>query len=304
MLLNIESALRDLVTVRDFLRWTVSRFNEAQVCLGHGTDDPWDEAVHLVLYALHLPWDVDPAVMDCRLTMEEKEQVIYLVKQRIEKRTPAAYLTQTAWFAGAPYFVDERVLIPRSPIAELINNGFAPWLEEQTLHRVLDLCCGSGCIGIATALALPWVRVDCADVSQEALAVAEINVERYGLEDRVQLVQSDVFSHLDEQYDLILSNPPYVSDAEMDTLPAEYRHEPELGLRAEDQGLAIVSQMLREARKHLTENGTLICEVGNTQAALEQAYPNVPFMWIEFEQGGHGVFMLTAKQLDQYASEF
>ncbi|MCG8313552.1 MAG: 50S ribosomal protein L3 N(5)-glutamine methyltransferase [Pseudomonadales bacterium] len=304
MLLNVESAIRDLRTVRDFIRWTVSRFNEAEIYFGHGTDDPWDEAVGLILYALHLPWDVDPRVMDTRLTQEEKEQVAYLIKQRVEKHTPSAYLTQSAWFAGLEFFVDERVLIPRSPIGELIGNGFEPWIKENQVHRVLDLCTGSGCIGIATAVAFPWAKVECVDVSSDALDVAQINVERIGVLDRVRLIESDLFENVSDRYDLIVTNPPYVGAEEMAQLPQEYHQEPELALASGVEGLDCVEVILAEARQYLTDQGILICEVGNSQQALEERYPNVPFLWLEFENGGHGVFMLTAQQLDQYKNEF
>lgn len=304
MLLNVESAIRDLKTVRDFIRWSVSRFNEAEVFFGHGTDDPWDEAVQLVLYVLHLPWDVDPRIMDTNLTFEEKEQIAYLVKQRIEKRTPAAYLTQLAWFAGLPFFVDERVLIPRSPIGELIENGFAPWVGEDQVHRVLDLCCGSGCIGIATAAAFPWAQVDIADISSDALDVARKNVKDIGVEDRVNVIESDVFDGLTGRYDLILTNPPYVGTEEYLGLPQEYHQEPRTGLESGADGLDVVRRILKEARSHLNDEGVLICEVGNTQIELENAFPSVPFMWIDFEQGGHGVFVLTAKQLEQHQGDF
>lgn len=304
MLLNVESAIRDLRTVRDFIRWSVSRFNEANIYFGHGTDDPWDEAVGLILYALHLPWDVDPRVMDTNLTQEEKEQVAYLIKQRVEKHTPSAYLTQSAWFAGLEFFVDERVLIPRSPIAELIGNGFEPWVEENQCHRILDLCTGSGCIGIATAVAFPWSKVDCADISSDALEVAGINVDRIGVSDRVRLIESDLFENVTDRYDVILSNPPYVGAEEMSGLPEEYRQEPELALASGNDGLDCVAQILAQARQYLTDQGVLICEVGNSQMALEERFSNVPFLWLEFENGGHGVFLLTAQQLDQYQSEF
>lgn len=307
MRVDTDSAIEDLLTTRDFLRWTTSRLNESGVFLGHGCDEAWDEAVALVLYALHLPWNADNRVMDSRLTTQEREQIAYLVKQRIEKRTPVAYLTQTAWFAGMPFFVDERVLIPRSPIAELIEKGFEPWLRTEDVYRALDLCTGGGCIAIAMAQSLPNTRVDGLDISSDALDVAQINVRQHGLEDCVSLIQSDCFDALVEkkpQYDLIVSNPPYVGLEEMSSLPDEYRHEPSKALAGGDDGLDIVRRILAQAADYLTDTGTLICEVGNSDLALEAAFPKVPFTWIEFERGGHGVFILNAEELKQYRSDF
>lgn len=307
MRVNTASAIEDLVTVRDFLRWTTSRLNETQVVLGHGFEDSWDEAVALVLYALHLPWDADNRVMDSRLTTKEREQIAYLVKQRIEKRTPVAYLTQIAWFAGLPFFVDERVLIPRSPIGELIEKGFEPWIRGDSIDRALDLCTGGGCIAIAMALNLPHVQVDAVDISSEALAVAMQNVENHGAEEVVTLIKSDCFEALiatKPQYDLIVSNPPYVGSKEMSSLPEEYLQEPSMALAAGSDGLDIVRRILNQAVDYLTKDGVLICEVGNSDQALEQAFPKVPFTWIEFEHGGHGVFILTAEELKKHRAQF
>lgn len=307
MRVNTESAIRDLITVRDFLRWTASKMNEANVFLGHGSDDSWDEGVALILYALHLPWDADGRIMDSRLTIEEKEQIAYLVKQRIEKRTPVAYLIQTAWFAGLPFFVDERVLIPRSPIGELIEKGFEPWLDAESVNRALDLCTGGGCIAIAMALNLPNAHVDALDISPEALEVAALNIEKHGIEEHVSLIRSDGFDSLTEskpQYELIVSNPPYVGAEEMASLPDEYRQEPSLALASGGDGLDFVRRILCQATDYLTEKGTLICEVGNSDVVLEAAFPNVPFTWVEFERGGHGVFVLTAEELRNHRDDF
>ena len=307
MQVNIESAINDLETVRDFLRWTTSRLNEAGVFLGHGTDDAWDESVALVLHVLHLPWDVDNRIMDSRLTLEEKRQVTDLVKQRVEQRVPLAYLTNTAWFAGLPFYVDSRVLIPRSPFAELIEKGFQPWVDVDSVHRALDLCTGGGCIGIAMALSLPHAQIDAIDLSSSALEVAQQNVDNHGVDDIVSLIKSDCFDALgagQSQYDLIVSNPPYVGGEEMASLPAEYLKEPRLALASGDDGLDIVRRILSQAVDYLTDSGTLICEVGNSDQALEAAFPRVPFTWIDFEHGGHGVFIFTAKELQQYRQEF
>lgn len=298
---ELEAAVTELHTLRDMLRWSMSQFNAANIYYGHGTDNAWDEALYLALNALHLPPDVNPAVIEARLTQHERQAIVNLIQRRVTERIPAAYLTQQAWFAGLPFYIDQRVLVPRSPLAELIEKRFAPWIsEEQPLQRILDIGTGSGCIAIACAVAIPEAKVDAADISKEALAVAEINVKRHQLEDRVRLIQSDVFSALPGQiYDLITSNPPYVGTEELSQLPREYQHEPKLGLAAGESGLDIVQRILRDAHKHLTPEGLLIVEVGNSETALVECFPNVPFTWLEFERGGGGVFMLTAEQLEE-----
>ncbi len=297
-----------LCTVRDFIRWGTSRFVEAKIYLGHGTDNAWDEAVRLVLHALHLPLDMDKnvfaEVLGSQLTKQERLEVYTILEIRIKTRIPTPYLTGEAWFAGLPFKVDERVLIPRSPIAELVESGFEPWLKMSP-SRILDLCTGSGCIGIACALAFPDALVDISDLSPDALDVAEVNVARYQLEDQVQIIHSDLFANVDEEnYDLIISNPPYVDARDFAEMPEEFRHEPSLGLDAGTDGLDIVRYILRDAAKHLHPGGILIVEVGNSGAALEETYPEVPFLWFEFERGGHGVFMLTASQLAEHQQCF
>ncbi len=292
--------LTELKTIRDYIRLATTRFNAANLYYGHGTDNAWDEAIALVLHTLHLPHDVSGVVLDANLLDEEKKQLNELIKQRIEKNIPVPYLTHQAFFSGLPYYVDERVLIPRSPIAELIENQFAPWIAADAVHNILDLCTGSGCIAIACAKNFPDAQVDAVDISTDALAVAKINVLRHGVEDQVQLIESDLFSAVPKkQYDIIVSNPPYVSTQEMFDLPSEYQHEPEMALAAGTAGLDFALRILREAHKYLQPDGILIVEVGNSEHALAEQFPQIPFTWLEFERGGGGVFMLTAEQLGE-----
>lgn len=290
-------AIEQLLTVQDLVRWSVSRMAEAGIYFGHGTDNPQDESVLLVTHALGLPWNQADQWRDCRLTHSERETVVSLLVTRIEQRVPAPYLVGEAWFCGLPYLVDERVLIPRSPIAELIETNFQPWLQHQP-KRIMDLCTGSGCIGIACAMQFPDAQVELLDISFDALAVAEENIQRLEVHDRVVALQSDLFSAAHGRYDLIVSNPPYVDADDMACLPDEFHHEPELALAAGNDGLDLVRIMLKQARDHLTDDGVLVVEVGNSWPALADAYPQLPFQWQEFERGGHGVFVLHAKDLD------
>lgn len=293
-----------LRTLRDHIRWAVSRFHEANLFFGHGTDNAWDDARQLVLGALHLPFEIADAYLDCRLEEDEQQQLLGLIRRRVEERVPTAYLLGEAWFCGLPFLVDERVLVPRSPIAELIGAQFAPWLPAEPA-RILDLCTGSGCIGIACAHAFPEAEVVLGDLSFDALEVANQNIERHELEARVYTVQGDGFAGLPGQrFDLIVSNPPYVDAEDFADMPAEYHHEPELGLACGDDGLDLVRRMLAEAADHLTEKGLLIVEVGNSQVHVEALYPEVDFTWLEFEQGGHGVFLLAAKQCREHQELF
>jgi ribosomal protein L3 glutamine methyltransferase len=297
----ITSRLR---TLRDHIRWAVSRFHGEELFFGHGTDNAWDEARLLVLGALNLPFEVADSYLDCRLEDDEIVHVQHLLKRRIEERVPAAYLIGEAWFCGMSFIVDARVLVPRSPIGELIENRFEPWLAQPPA-RILDLCTGSGCIGIACADVFPDAEVALGDLSFEALEVANQNIERHGVDDRVYTVQGDGFEGLPGQrFDLIVSNPPYVDAEDFADMPAEYQHEPELGLACGDDGLNLVRRMLAEAADHLTEKGLLIVEVGNSQVHVEALYPEVDFAWLEFQRGGHGVFMLTAEQCRAHQEVF
>ncbi|WP_027966280.1 50S ribosomal protein L3 N(5)-glutamine methyltransferase [Halomonas halocynthiae] len=296
---------RELISLRDYLRWAASEFHLAGLHYSHGTDSAWDEAVALVLGALHLPWDVDPGVLDARLLPMERQRIVAITRERIVSRRPLPYLLGEAFFAGFPFMVDERVLIPRSPIAELIEDGFSAWFPHEPPARVLDLCAGSGCIGIATALHLPGCEVDLIDVCPDASDVSRINITRHSVGDRVRALVSDLFAGVTGQrYELIISNPPYVDARDLATMPQEFRHEPSLALGAGDDGLDIVRRILREAREHLTDDGVLIVEVGNSDRHLEAAFPDVPFMWLEFERGGQGVFALSAAELEAHAASF
>jgi ribosomal protein L3 glutamine methyltransferase len=291
-----------LTTIDDLVRWGVSRFNEAELHFGHGTDNAADEALWLVSHALHLTFEQAATFGHCHVTTKEREAVVELLAERVRERRPAAYLTGKARFAGLEFDVDDRVLIPRSPIAEVIEGRFEPWVAGPRVRRVLDLCAGSGCIGLATAVYLPETVVDLADISPAALEVAERNRQRLGLEDRVHLLRSDLFASIDEAdeddgYDVILSNPPYVSANEMELLPTEYRHEPTLGLAAGESGLDLILRILRDAPDYLADDGVLIVEAGCSATALERALPDVPFTWLEFERGGEGVFVLSRAEL-------
>ena len=287
----------ELATIIDFIRYGASRFGAAGLSFGHSYDNALDEATQLVLHALHLPHDIGPAYGQARLLAEEKQAVLALFQRRIDERIPACYLTGEAWFAGLSFKSDPRALVPRSPIAELIESGFEPWLGGREVHRALDLCTGSGCIGIAMAHYQPEWEVDCVDLSDDALALAAENVAR--LEARnVRLLKSDLFSALDgEVYDLIVSNPPYVTHAETDALPPEYAHEPEMGLRAGDDGLDLVLEILRDAAAHLAAAGLVVWVVGEWEHALVDLLPELPFAWVEFKVGQMGIFVISRDEI-------
>ncbi|PIJ51604.1 ribosomal protein L3 N(5)-glutamine methyltransferase [Erwinia sp. OLTSP20] len=293
----VEEAVSELHTIQDMLRWAVSRFSAAGLWYGHGTDNPWDEAVQLVLPTLYLPPDIPQDMYPARLTISERQRVVERIIRRVKEFIPVAYLTNKAWFCGHEFYVDERVLVPRSPIGELIGNNFAGLLPASPAH-ILDMCTGSGCIAIACAYAFPQAQVDAVDLSAEALAVAELNIQQHAMQHQVTPMRSDLFNALPPlAYDLIVTNPPYVDAEDMNDLPDEYRHEPEIGLAAGEDGLALVKRILAHAADYLSPQGVLICEVGNSMVHMMAQYPDIPFTWLEFEQGGDGVFMLTRDQI-------
>jgi ribosomal protein L3 glutamine methyltransferase len=284
--------------VRTLIERGARRLQRAGVFFGHGTDNAFDESAALVFHALGLSHDAGPAAYSKRVGLRGQREIQELLTLRIETRVPAVYLTGETWFAGLPFFVDQRVLIPRSPIAELIERQFTPWIDPNRVRRILDLGTGSGCIAIAAARAFPQARVDAVDISGDALEVAHINVRRHRLAGRVRVLQSDHFSGLRGQtYDIIVSNPPYVGERELKGLPAEYRHEPRIALAAGPAGLDSVRIILREAGRHLRPRGLLVVEVGNTETAVRRVFRHLPFVWLEFERGGGGVFLLGAKEL-------
>lgn len=289
----------ELHTVRDWLRFTVSAFNEAKLSFGHGSASAYDEAAYLILHTLHLPLDTLNPFLDARLISDEKNALLALLKQRIDKRIPVAYLTHEAWLGDFRFYVDERVIVPRSFIAELIREQFAPWIADtKIVTNVLDLCTGSGCLAILAAHAFPYAAVDAVDISPDALEVAQRNVADYGLEDRINIIKSDLFSNLKgKQYDVIISNPPYVDAPSMATLPSEYLHEPQLALGSGADGLDATREILEHAADHLKPNGLLVVEIGHNRPTLEAAYPNLPFIWLEVSAGDEFVFMLRREDL-------
>lgn len=288
----------DLTTIRDYIRYATSRFNEACLFYGHGTDNAWDEAIALILHSLHLSHDINPTVLDAHLTQDERKHLLTLITKRIDQKIPVPYLTHQAWFAGLRFYIDERVLVPRSPIAELIEKQFTPWVEPTEVTSILDLCTGSGCIAIACAKAFPDAEVDAGDICSDALAVAKINVTKHKVEDQVHLFESDLFAQIPpKKYDIIVSNPPYVNAQDMMDLPPEYLHEPQHGLAGGLNGLDFAVKIIRDAKSYIAPNGILVIEVGNSEVALAETYPDVAFTWVEFERGDGGVFLLTAEQV-------
>ncbi len=296
-----DSLAESLKTITDFIRWGASIFKQSELYYGHGNSSAIDEAAYLVLHTLNLEPDTHSVYFSSRLTEHEKNALIDIIYRRAEEKIPAAYLTNESWFAGLSFYVDERVLVPRSPIAELIQKHYEPWIDVDNVENILDLCTGSGCIAIANAYYFPHAVVDAVDISQDALDVVLLNIKRHHLMEQVSIIQSDLFSNLaDKKYDIIVSNPPYVDANDMASMPAEFHSEPEIGLAAGEDGLELVIPMLEQASEHLTENGILIVEVGNSDYALQERYPDLPFYWLEFEHGGQGIFLLTKEQLDNY----
>lgn len=298
---NIDTAHGELLTVRDFLRFAVSRFNGSQLAFGHGCDNAYDEAAYLILHTLHLPIDRLEPFLDARLTATERHELLGVLRRRIEERVPSAYLTREAWLGEHRFYVDERVIVPRSFIAELLEEQLDPWIADpDEVTSVLDLCTGSGCLAILAALTFPASTVDAVDLSKDALAVAERNVADYGLEGIVNLHHSDLFAALgDARYDVIISNPPYVDGPAMRALPDEYKREPEMALAAGEDGLDIVRIILREARRHLNPGGILVVEIGNIRETVEAAFPELPFTWLDTRAGGDFVFLLREEELPE-----
>lgn len=294
-----QSARQELLTLRDLIRYGVSRLNAAQVALGHGSDNAWDETVYLVLHALHLPLDTLEPFLDARVLSEERNRVLELIDRRVTERVPAAYLTNEAWLRGHRFYVDARVIVPRSPIAELLDEGLSPWVQDaQAVDSVLDMCTGSGCLAILSALAFPYAQVDAVDVSPDALEVARRNVDDYGLGDRLALHQSNLFDSLPErQYDVIVCNPPYVNSGSMDVLPQEYRHEPHLALAGGADGMDLVRRILQAAPRYLSENGVLVLEIGHERDFFEAAFPELSPVWLDTEEASDQLLLLTREQL-------
>ena len=294
-----DTARNELTTLRDCLRFAVSRFNEARLCFGHGSDNAWDEAVYLALSTLHLPLDRLEPFLDARLLPQERDILLNVYRRRVEERLPAAYLTREAWLGEHRFYVDERVIVPRSFIAELLDEQLSPWIDDPwQVETALDLCTGSGCLAILAALNFPAATVDAIDISTDALAVARKNVDDYQLQDRVRLIESDGFKALaDETYDLIISNPPYVNAESVAALPPEYLKEPELALGSGEDGLDFTRRILAEAKARLNPGGLLVVEIGHNRDELEAAYPHLPFTWLDTAAGDQYVFMLRREEL-------
>lgn len=296
---HFSEASASLRTVRDCLRFAVSRFNEAELFFGHGTENAYDEAAYLILHTLHLPLDRLEPFLDAALTRSEIVEVLDIIERRAEQRIPAAYLTNQAWLGDFSFYVDERVLVPRSFIAELLREQLAPWISDaDRVHSVLDMCTGSGCLAIVAAHAFPQAHVDAVDLSVDALDVAQYNVTDYHLEDRITLIESDMFDALEgRKYDLIISNPPYVDAISVAALPQEYKYEPQLALGSGNDGLNATREILQHAAKHLTDHGILVVEIGHNRDVLEAAYPDLPFTWLDVSAGDEYVFMLHKNDL-------
>jgi ribosomal protein L3 glutamine methyltransferase len=293
------SATSELFTIRDWIRYAVSQFEASDVFYGHGTDNAYDEAVWLIMSAMHLPMDTLNNFLDARITTDERIKLANFIEQRITKHTPTAYLLKEAWLQGLKFYVDERVLIPRSFIAELLADGLSSWIEfPEMVESAADICTGSGCLGILLASVFPNAEVDVIDISQDAIDVANVNIANYSLQEQVTAIKSDMFTVLKgKKYDLIISNPPYVDAPSMAALPQEYQNEPQLALGSGDAGLDHTHTILREAANYLNDDGILIVEIGHNREALEAAYPNIIFNWLEVSSGNEFVFLLTKSQL-------
>ena len=294
-------------TIGEMLEYGQTLFEQSDIYFGHGTDNAWDEAVYLLSHVLDLPPDADRSLLENSIPEAEQNKIEALFQRRIDERVPAPYITKQAWFCSLPFYVDERVIVPRSPIAELIYNQFQPWCGNEP-RRVLDLCTGSGCIGIACAYAFEQAQVVLSDISKQALEVTEINIQNHELSHRVTAIESDLFSGFEQStknsFDLIVSNPPYVDASDLAQMPKEYAHEPELALASGDDGLDFTRRLLKQAAEYLTQRGVLVVEVGNSSVALDRVFPEVPFTWLEFSEGDSGVFVLTYDQLQTYAASF
>lgn len=298
--MSIPESLQALTTIRDFVRWGSSEFLRNELTFGHGFASAFDEARYLTLHALALPYDWPDEYLDTVLTPPEREQVIDILRLRVNSRQPAAYITRESWFCGLKFYVDERVLVPRSPIAELVSDKFEPWVDSSRVHRILDLCSGSGCIAIAAKYHFPGAEVFASDVSLDALEVAKTNLELHDLVDEITLYESDLFDAIPlQQFDVIVCNPPYVDAEDMAKLSDEFHYEPEIGLRAGDDGLLLVDRILARAGEFLSDRGALFIEVGNTRAAMESKFDFLPMTWVEFEFGGGGVCFIGAQDLKQ-----
>ena len=297
----IPAQLAELKTVRDLLRYAMSRFHAADLSFGHGSDNAWDEAVYLLLYTLSLPPDTLEPFLDARVLAEERERFAHILDQRCEQRLPAAYLTGEAWLQGQRFLVDESVIIPRSPISELLAESLAPWLADpEAIHRALDLCTGSGCLAILTALAFPNAQVDAIDLSEDALNVARRNIALHGMEDRVHPLSSDLLDALpaEQQYDLIICNPPYVNQTSMDRLPVEYRHEPEMALAGGDDGMDLVRRILRDAPARMAPDGALVLEIGHEYEHFTAAFPDLEPVWLSTAHSDDQILLLTREQIE------
>ena len=299
-----DKYLESLLSIRDYIRLCYSQMMQHKVHLGHGHVNAIDEARQLVFAALYLPWTTDESMLDAKLLTSEKQRILAFMARRIQGREPLPYITHEAWFMQLPFYVDTRVLIPRSPIAQLIEHEFSPFLRPAALERVLDLCTGSGCIGIACAYVFENAVVDIADISSSALEVAKINIDKHEMQEQVTLIESDLFANISQQYDLIVSNPPYVDCSDLQLMPAEYQHEPALALGSGSDGLDLCKKILAQASDYLADDGLLVVEVGNSEVHLMEQYPQVPFTWVDLAEGGNGVFIINAVDLKQHRALF